>query len=40
MKAVLTGHLHFNFDSVLYGDVVQYTAGGNFRGDVREYEIV
>ena len=40
VKAVLTGHLHFNFDSVLYGDVVQYTAGGNFRGDVREYEIV
>ena len=40
VKAVLTGHLHFNFDSVLYGDVVQYTAGGNFRRDVREYEIV
>lgn len=40
VKAVLTGHLHFNFDSVLYGNVVQYTVGWNFRRDVREYEIV
>ena len=36
IKAVLAGHVHFNFESRLPGGVMQYVTGRGYQGAVRE----
>ena len=38
--AVLTGHLHFSFESRLDGGKMQYITGGGYKGEAREVTIV
>ena len=40
IKAVLTGHLHFSFESRLAGGQMQYITGGGYDGIAREVIIV
>ena len=36
IKCVLTGHLHFNFESILPNGIPQYVTSLNLKGDARE----
>ena len=36
IKALLTGHLHFSFESMLTDTLVQYVTGGGYEGVARE----
>lgn len=40
IKAVLAGHLHFNFASMLSGGAMQYVTGGGYRNIAREITIL
>ena len=40
IKAVVAGHVHFNFESILPGGAVQYVTGLGFNGFAREITIV
>ena len=40
IKAILSGHLHFNFESKLTDTLVQYVTGGAYEGVARELTIV
>ena len=40
VKAILAGHLHFNWEGELPWGIMQYVTGGGFLGDAREIEIV
>jgi len=40
VKALLCGHLHINFDEQFSDSARQYVVGGNFKGDVYEFEFV
>lgn len=40
VRALLTGHLHFNYDGLLYGDTIQYVTGAGYAGDARFIEVV
>lgn len=40
IKAILAGHLHFNWEGELPWGIMQYVTGGGFLGDAREIEIV
>ena len=40
IKAVLAGHVHFNFESRLKGGIPQYVTGGGFGGFAREITII
>ena len=40
IKAVLAGHLHFNYESRLAGGQMQYITGGGYEGVAREVTIV
>ncbi len=37
VKALLSGHLHFNFDEQFSDTARQYVVGGNFKGDAFEF---
>ncbi len=39
IKAVVAGHVHFNFESTLPGGAVQYVTGLGFNGEAREITI-
>ena len=39
IRAVLAGHVHFNFESRLPGGVMQYVTGRGYQGAVREITI-
>ena len=39
VKAVLAGHLHYDWEGPLYGDVTQYVTAGSFLGRAREIEV-
>jgi len=36
IKAVFAGHLHENYEGMIFGKKMQYVTGGTFNGDVRE----
>lgn len=36
VKAILTGHVHFNFESMLTPTLPQFVTGGAYEGDARE----
>lgn len=40
IKAVLAGHLHFNYETRLPSGIMQYVTGGGYCGDTREIEFV
>lgn len=40
VKALLTGHLHFNYEGILFGDTPQFVTGAGYAGDARLIEIV
>ena len=40
VKAILAGHLHFNFETVLFGRIGQYVTGGGFLDLARTVELV
>ncbi len=40
VKAVLTGHLHFNYETALTPTLTQYIAGGGYLNEAREIEII
>lgn len=40
IKAILTGHLHFNFESMLTPTLPQFVTGGGYEGYAREITIV
>ncbi len=40
IKAVLTGHLHFNFESMLTETLPQFVTGAGYQGDARELTII
>lgn len=40
IKAVVAGHVHFNFESKLPGGAVQYVTDLGFNGEAREITIV
>lgn len=40
IRAVLTGHLHFNYEGRLPSGIMQYVTGGGYFGDTREIEFV
>ena len=40
IRAVLAGHLHFNYETRLPSGVMQYVTGGGYCGDTREIEFV
>lgn len=40
IKAILAGHLHFNYETGLTPTLTQYIAGAGYWGDAREIEIV
>lgn len=40
IRAILAGHLHFNWEGKLPWGIMQYVTGGGFLGDAREIEIV
>lgn len=40
IKAVLAGHLHFNYETALTPTLTQYIAGAGYRGEAREIEII
>lgn len=40
IKAVLAGHVHFSFESILPGGTVQYVTARGDRGNVRELKII
>ena len=40
IKAVLAGHLHFNYEGRLAGGQMQYITGGGYEGVAREVTIV
>ena len=40
IKAILTGHLHFDYESRLTENLIQYVTGGAFEGIARELTIV
>ena len=40
VKAILAGHLHFNFQTTLFGRIGQYVTGGGFQDLAREVELV
>lgn len=39
IKAVIAGHLHFNYEDTLWGNVKQYVTGGGYLGDTRYIEV-
>ena len=39
IKAILTGHLHFAFESMITPTLPQYVTGAGYRGDARELTI-
>ncbi len=39
LKAILSGHLHANYETNLHSTLPQYVAGGAFQGDMRELKI-
>ena len=40
VRAVLAGHLHFNYETRLPSGIMQYVTGGGYCGDTREIEFV
>ena len=40
IKAILTGHLHFSFESMLTPTLTQYVTGGGYEGVAREITLV
>lgn len=40
IRAILAGHLHFNWEGELPWGIMQYVTGGGFLGDAREIEIL
>ena len=40
IKVILTGHLHFNFESRLTDSLVQFVTGAGYAGDTREVTLV
>lgn len=40
IRAVLSGHLHFNYETRLPSGIMQYVTGGGYVGDTREIEFV
>ncbi len=36
VKAIFAGHLHFHYESKVFGWLPQYVTGGTFKGDARE----
>lgn len=40
IKAVLTGHLHFGFESRLPGGTIQYVTNRSDRGNAREITVI
>ena len=40
IRAILAGHLHFNFQTTLFGRIGQYVTGGGFRDLACEVELV
>lgn len=40
VKALLTGHLHFNYEGTLFGDTPQFVTGAGYAGDARLIDIV
>ncbi|MBQ7638399.1 MAG: metallophosphoesterase [Clostridia bacterium] len=40
IRAILTGHLHFSFESMLTDTLVQYVTGGGYNGVAREITII
>ena len=40
IKAVLAGHLHFNYETRLPSGIMQYVTGGGYCGDARDIEFV
>ncbi len=40
VRAVLAGHLHFNYEGRLPSGIMQYVTGGGYYGDTREIEFV
>ena len=40
IRAVLAGHLHFNYETRLPSGIMQYVTGGGYCGDTREVEFV
>ena len=40
IRAVLAGHLHFNYETRLPSGIMQYVTGGGYCGDTREIEFV
>jgi len=40
VKALLTGHLHFNYEDVLFGSTPQIVTGAGYAGDARLIEVV
>lgn len=40
VRAVFAGHYHYNFEDILYANVMQYVTGGGFYGIMRKIEVI
>ena len=40
IKAILTGHLHFDYESKLTPGLIQYVTGGGYEGTARELTVI
>ena len=40
IKAILTGHLHFSYESMLTPSLPQYVTGGGYNGIARELTLI